>query len=328
MKAVLGAALALLLVTAASLALGVRPIGPSDYLDMMLAFDPTNADHVALATVRLPRVLGAIIAGGALGVAGAVLQGITRNPLADPGLLGINAGAAFALLAGGALLGDLDQTRVAMLTFPGAALAALTVFGLAGGLRGDTGPMRLTLAGAALNALLLSLVTGAVLLRRESLDMMRFWVAGSLAPAGSRPLAEMALAAAAGAILALAIAPRIEALSFGHALARGLGIRPGRTQGMALAAVALTTGAAVAVAGPIAFLGLMVPPLARRLVGHRLRMELVTAFLLGGATLLLCDTLGRLVLAPAEVRVGVMTAVIGGPVFIWIARGLRPGAQA
>lgn len=319
----------LLLAAALSLAVGVRPIAPSVFLDLIRGgYDPANADHVALALVRGPRIAAAVIAGGALGVAGTVLQAMTRNPLADPGLLGINAGAAFALLGGTLLFGGMDQATASALTFPGAALAAAAVFLLAGGLHGGAGPMRMTLAGAALNALLLSLVTGVVLIRQDALDVMRFWVAGSLAQAHARPLAAMALAGAGGAVIALMIAPQIEALSLGDAMARGLGAHPGRTQAAALAAVALTTGAAVAVAGPIAFLGLVVPPLARRLVGHRLRAELAVSLLLGAALLLASDTLGRLVLAPSEVRVGVMTALIGGPVFLWIVRGVRPGEEA
>lgn len=328
MKAVAGAVVLLGLAAGLSLAIGARMIPPALWVEMLRAFDPTNPDHVALLQVRVPRVIGAVIAGGALGIAGTVLQGITRNPLADPGLLGINAGAAFALLAGTLLFGGLDQAHVVALTFPGAGLAAVAVFALAGGVRGDTGPMRLTLAGAALNALLLSLVTGVVLVRQDTLDVLRFWVAGSLAQAQTRPLAAMAGAAGAGGLLALALAPRIEALSLGHAMARGLGTRPGATQAGALAAVTLTTGAAVAVAGPVAFLGLMVPPLARRWGGHRLRVELALSALLGATVLLVADTLGRIVMAPSEVRVGIMTAVIGGPVFLWLARGIRPGAEA
>ncbi|RWR05398.1 iron ABC transporter permease [Sinirhodobacter populi] len=326
MKRLLAVALSLSLVALVSMTAGLRHIPLADYLAALTHYDPTNPAHVTLRTVRLPRLIAGLIAGGALGIAGTVMQAVTRNPLADPGLLGVNAGAAFALLLGTILIGGVGAADVAWLTFPGAALAALAVFTLGGGLGGDAGPVRLTLAGAALNAFLLSLVTAVVLVRQDTLDTMRFWVAGSLSMAAARPLGSMAIAAIAGAAIALLAAPRIEALSLGDALARGLGTRPGAVQAVALIAVTLTTGAAVAVAGPIAFLGLMVPPLARMVAGHDMHRTLIAAALIGAAVLVAADVLGRLILAPGEVRVGVMTALIGGPVFIWVARRLRPGA--
>ncbi|SMX51221.1 FecCD family ABC transporter permease [Actibacterium lipolyticum] len=310
-----------------SLMVGYRVLVPSDYWQALSAFDPYDPAHVTLWSIRVPRVIAALIAGSALGIAGTVMQSLTRNPLADPGLLGVNAGAAFALIIGTTVLGRVDQASIAMMAFPGAAVASVAVFALGGGLRGDAGPVRLTLAGAALNALLLSLVTAMVLIRQDSLEVLRFWVAGSLTPAAMRPLAEMAVVVGLGGAVAWLIAPQLEALSLGTAMARGLGARPARVQGAALIVVTLTTGGAVAVAGPIAFLGLMVPPLARLVSGHRLRGELFAAAGLGAMIVLFADTAGRLILAPGEVRVGVMIALLGGPAFIWIARQLRPGAQ-
>ncbi|WP_375691064.1 FecCD family ABC transporter permease [Pseudooceanicola sp. LIPI14-2-Ac024] len=315
------------LAAALSLTVGYRAIPLADYWTALTAYDPRDPAHVTLAAVRLPRLAAGIIAGAALGVAGSVMQSMTRNPLADPGILGVNAGAAFMLLLGTTLLGRADEGLVALLTFPGAAGAAALVFALGGGLRGEAGPVRLTLAGATLNALLLSLVTAVMLVRQDSLDVFRFWVAGSLTQAATRPLMAMAVVAALGGLLALLIAPRIEALSLGGALSRGLGTRPARVQAGALLAITLATGAAVAVAGPIAFLGLMVPPLARIVAGHDLRRELLASALLGATVLLAADTLGRVILAPGEVRAGIMTAMIGGPVFLWVARRVRPGAQ-
>ncbi|GGD31708.1 FecCD family ABC transporter permease [Aureimonas glaciei] len=311
-----------------TLAWGVRPVSLLDLWQASTAPDPLDPAHVAILSIRLPRLGAGLVAGAALGMAGSVMQALTRNPLADPGLLGVNAGAAFAVVLGALLLGRADGGLITALAFPGAALATLAVFVLGGGLSGDAGPVRLTLAGAALNALLLSCVSAVVLVRGEALEVFRFWMAGSLAWAIERPVAMMALVVLSGAVLALAAAPRLELLSLGDALARGLGTRPGRIQALALLAVTLLVGAAVSVAGPIAFLGLMVPPLARRVAGHSLRRELVASALLGAGILLLADTAGRLLLAPAEIRAGVMTALLGGPVFIWIARRLKPGAQA
>ncbi|MBT9386563.1 iron ABC transporter permease [Pseudooceanicola sp. CBS1P-1] len=307
---------------------GARGIAPADLAALLGHYDPTDPAQITLLEIRLPRLVAGLIAGAALGVAGMVMQAVTRNPLADPGLLGVNAGAAFSLLLGATLLGRGDAASLSLLTLPGAGLAALAVFSLGGGLAGDAGPVRLTLAGVALNAFLLSLVSLLVLLRRESLDVFRFWVAGSLAEAGQRPLTGLALLALCGIVLALLLAPRLEALSLGGALARGLGTHPGRVLAGALLAVTLCTGAAVAVAGPIAFLGLVVPPLARRIMGTEMRGGLIAAALLGAGLLLLADIAGRLLIPPGEIRAGVMTALLGGPVFLWIARRLRPGEGA
>jgi iron complex transport system permease protein len=312
---------------AMTLGIGVRDIAIGDFWQALTAPDPENPAHVTLLSIRLPRLWAGLIAGGALGMAGTVMQALTRNPLADPGILGINAGAAFAIVVGAMLLGQGDVGLVAALAFPGAALASMAVFIIGGGRHGDAGPLRLALAGSALNALLLSLVSAVVLLRADSLEVFRFWVVGSLAQASARPLLAMTLVTLIGAMLALALAPRIEALSLGSALSRGLGMRPGRVQLGGLLVVTALTGAAVSVAGPVAFLGLMVPPIARRITGHVLRAELIVAAGLGASILLIADTAGRLIFMPAELGAGVMTALMGGPVFVMIARRLLPGGQ-
>jgi iron complex transport system permease protein len=318
----------LILAVLVSLLVGYRPIAPAELWHALTAPDPTDAAHVTIRSIRIPRTIAGLVCGGALGAAGMAIQALTRNPLADPGILGINAGAAFGVVLGALILGQVDAGILSVLAFPGAALAATAVFALGGGLDGNASPVRLTLAGAALSVLLLSLVTASVLMRGETLDVVRFWIVGSLAEARARPLLEMSLAAGAGLILILALSPKLEALALGDALSRGLGTRPGRVQAGALVCISLLTGAAVAIAGPIAFLGLMVPPIARRLVGGSLRPGLIAAALLGAAVLLLADSVGRLLLAPAEIRAGVMTALLGGPIFVLIARRMRPGAMA
>jgi iron complex transport system permease protein len=323
LKAGVGIVALVIAASALTLCVGVRNAGPAELWSILTAFDPSDPTHLTVASIRFPRLIAGLIAGASLGIAGTVMQALTRNPLADPGILGVGAGAAFSVVLGALILGQADSGVVAALAFPGAAIAAGLVFALGGGLRGDVGPVRLTLAGAAMNALLLSLVSAIVLTRSDSLDVYRFWVTGSLAQAGERPLFGMGLTALAATALALVLAPTIETLSLGTTLARGLGPRVVQAQAGALIVVTLLTGAAVAVTGPIAFLGLMVPPLARRVSGHDLRKEMLVSAALGATILLLADTIGRLVLAPAEVRVGVMTALIGGPVFIWIARTLQ-----
>ena len=309
-----------------SLLFGYRPISALELWQAVTVPDPTDPAHVTVRVIRVPRTLAGLVCGGALGAAGMAMQALTRNPLADPGILGINAGAAFGVVLGALLLGQVDAGLLSVLAFPGAAVAGAAVFALGGGLQGNASPVRLTLAGAALNALLLSLVSAFVLMRAESLDVVRFWIVGSLAEAGRRPLLEMSTAAALGGAIMLVLAPKMEALALGDALSRGLGTRPGRVQAGALVGLYLLTGAAVAIAGPIAFLGLMVPPIARRLAGASLRPGLIAAAVLGAALLLLADSAGRLLLAPAEIRAGVMTALLGGPIFVLIARRLRPGA--
>lgn len=313
-----------------TLGVGVRDLSASDVWQAIFAYDPGDPAQVVLAQIRLPRLATGLVAGAALGLAGCVIQALTRNPLADPGLLGVNAGAAFSVVIGALALGGASAGLTAALAFPGAAVAGAAVFLLGGGLRGEPGPVRLTLAGVAVSALLYSLINALVLIRSDALEVFRYWVAGSLAQGLNKPLLSMACVTAAGWLIALWIAPLLEILSLGRDMARGLGTSPLRVQGGALLAVTLLTGAGVAIAGPIAFLGLIVPPLTRRLVGgaragRGLRAELIAAPFVGAAILLLADGMGRLVLAPAEVRVGVMTAILGGPVFIWIARSLRPG---
>lgn len=310
-----------------TLGVGVQSVPFSTLRSLLGGYDPQDPMQVVLAEIRLPRLAAGLIAGAALAVAGSLMQALTRNPLADPGLLGVNAGAAFAVVVGALLLGRTDAATLAALAFPGAAIAAAAVFLLGGGLSGTPSPVRLTLAGVAISALLYAVVNGLVLIRGDALEVFRFWVAGTLAEGLQKPLAALALITLAGWLLGLLLAPLLETLALGHNLARGLGTSPLRVQGGALLAITLLTGAGVAVAGPIAFLGLIVPPLSRRLAGNDLRRELLAAPLLGATVLLLADGAGRMILAPAEVRVGIMTAILGGPVFIWIARSLRPGEQ-
>ena len=324
----IGIAALLLLAVTLALTLGVRTLSPADIWGAIRAPDPFDPEHITFLLLRGPRLLAGLVAGAALGMAGMAMQAVTRNPLADPGILGVNAGAAFAVTLGSLLLGRGDAGALSLLAFPGAALASAAVFLLGGGLRGDANPMRLTLAGAALNALLLSLVSSLVLLRGDGLEVMRFWVVGSLADAGARPIGLMTVSAMLGAAIALGAARALETLALGAALSRGLGTRPGHVQLAILVAVTLLAGSAVALAGPIAFLGLVAPPLARHLVGPALRPGLVASAMLGAAILLLADTAGRLVFPPAEIRAGIMTAILGGPVFVLIARRLRVGAPA
>lgn len=314
---------ALLLACFASLAIGARVVTPGQVWAALTAFDPADPGQVVVRSLRLPRLVAGLIAGAGLGVAGVIMQTVTRNPLAEPGLLGLNAGASFAVVLAATLLPGLPPGVLALVAFPGAALAAVAVF-LAGGVRrGGASPVRLALAGAALTALLLSLVTLLTTLRQEALDVQRFWVVGSLGSAAERPVLAMLPLALAGLALALMLADRFDLLAMGQDTARALGIRTGAVLTGALAAVTLLTGAAVSVAGPIAFLGLVVPHLARAVTGPGSRRAMLLAAPLGAALILFADVAGRLIAPPGEVRVGTIMALVGGPAFALFVRRMR-----
>lgn len=318
---------ALAVAVALSLCVGARPLSLTEVWAGLTTADPDDPASIVLQALRLPRLMAGLIAGVSLGMAGVLMQGLTRNPLAEPGIMGINAGASFAVVFGAFAFGLGSTAMLSGLAFAGAALAAVAVFVLGGGMAGG-GPVRMTLAGAAMSALLLSLVSALVLMRSEALDVYRFWVVGSLSDAASRPLGPMAAVAAAGALLALASGSALDALSLGDATARSLGVRVGLARAAVLAAVTALSGAAVMVAGPLVFLGLVVPHLARRLVGTQTRPMLAASALLGPMVLLCADVIGRITLPPGEVRAGVMTALMGGPAFVLLARRMRPGAVA
>jgi iron complex transport system permease protein len=315
----LGAGVAVLAVV--GLAVGSRAVPPLQALQSVIAPDG-SAEHAIVRELRVPRTLLGLVVGAALGLAGAVMQGLTRNPLADPGILGVNAGAAAAVVVAGRLL-DLGRGTV-IVALVGAAAAGAAVYLLGG--RGPDGgaPLRLTLAGAAVTAMLGALTTTVLLLDRAALDEFRFWVVGSLAgrPLGTlAPVVPVAVAGGVGAILA---ARSLDALDLGESTARALGTHPGRARALAAAAVVLLVGAAVAVAGPIAFVSLVAPHLARPLVGAGHRALLAASALTGAALLLTGDIAGRVVARPGEVPVGIMTALIGAPVFVALVRR-RPG---
>ncbi|WP_220432173.1 FecCD family ABC transporter permease [Falsirhodobacter xinxiangensis] len=310
-----------------SLSLGARAVPPAEIWAAITAFDPSDPNHLVIRDLRLPRLCAALIAGVGLALAGVLMQAVTRNPLAEPGILGVNAGAGFAVVLGVYAFGL--SGAAPWLAFPGAALAAAAVFLLGGGARAGSGggatPARLALAGIALNALLISLISALVLMRAEALDVYRFWIVGSLAEAQMRPLLPMAATVAAGVVLAFASAPGLDALALGDEAARSLGTRTGLVRASVLLAVTLLCGGAVVVAGPIAFLGLAVPHLARMIASRSVVATLAVALPLGPAILLAVDVFGRVVMPPAELRVGTTAAALGGVIFILIARRMRPG---
>lgn len=310
----LASALVLLLVLAASIALGARPL-PFDEVWPGLV-DPASPAYPIVHELRLPRTVLGLLAGTALGLAGGVMQALTRNPLADPGLLGINAGASAAVVSASSFLGVAAFSGYVWFALAGAAAVSVLVYAVGGG-RGAT-PARLALAGAALNAALYSYVSAVMLLDTATLGRLRFWTIGSLADAIPATAVTVLPFIAVGTLVALVAARPLNALALGDDSARALGTRPGAVRAAAIVAVTLLCGAATAACGPIAFVGLMVPHAVRALTGPDLRWVLPYCAVLAPAMLLIADVAGRLLGRPGELQVGIVTAVLGGPLFLYL----------
>jgi iron complex transport system permease protein len=305
-----------------SLALGSRSLPLDEVLRALTGSDGSET-AVIVRELRAPRALLAVVVGAALGVAGAQLQGLTRNPLADPGLLGVSAGAALAVVATSTVLGVGGATGQAWAAVCGALAATAVVFLLASSGRRDTSPLPLLLAGVALTALLSAITTVLVLLDADTLDEYRFWSVGSVAGRDLDLLTSVLPLLVVGAVLAVAGARTLDLLALGEDLARGLGTRVSWGRSCVVLSATLLTAAAVAVAGPLVFVGLVVPHLARALVGPVHRWLLPCSALLGAALLLGSDVLGRVVARPAELQVGIVTAVLGAPFLIALVRRRR-----
>lgn len=301
-----------------SLALGTRPVPLATVVDALLG-DDASRDAIAVTGIRLPRTIIGVVVGAALGLAGAVCQGVTRNPLASPTTLGVNAGAALAVVAAIHLLGLTRPAEFLPFALAGAALAAIAVFALARG-AGDLDPVRLALSGTVLASVLAAWTSALLLASEQTLDEARYWLVGSLAGRGLDMLVPVAAPLIAGTLLAFFVAPALNALSLGDDSASALGVPVARTRLLGGIAVVLLAASAVAVVGPIAFIGLAAPHLVRFAVGpdHRL---LLPGCLIGGPVLLLAaDVLGRMLLRPTEIEVGIVTAFLGAPLLAILAR--------
>lgn len=303
-----------------SIAFGAADIAPADVWQALVAFNPESTEHLIIRTLRLPRAAVAALVGAALAVAGALMQGLTRNPLADPGILGIETGAALGVVAAVFFLNIGSLYLYALFAFAGAALTAVAVYALGSLGRGGPTPLKITIAGAALTALLSSLTTGMLIFHQRTLEEVRFWLAGSVAGRDLNLLMQAAPYLLAGLVLALALGRQITTISLGDDIARGLGQRTGWVKALTAVATVLLAGGAVAVAGPIGFVGLVIPHAVRFLVGQDYRWILPYAALAGAIFLVLSDVAARLVLRPTELPVGVMTALIGGPFFVYLVR--------
>lgn len=309
----------LLLTLAFSLALGAADITVASVYNALFNFDG-SFDHLIIRTVRLPRILAGAIVGASLAVAGAIMQGITRNPLSDPGILGIEAGAAFAVVLGVTLLGSPPLSTYALLASAGALGAALFVYVLGGIGRGGATPLKLTLAGAVLTAFIGSFTSAILILNQDTLEQVRFWTAGSLSGRDIALLAQTAPYMLVGLFGALLLGWQITMLSLGDEIAVGLGLRTGWIKVVCAAVVVLLAGGAVALAGPIGFVGLVVPHIVRMIVGTDYRWILPYSALGGAMLVTIADIGARLIIRPLELPVGVVMALIGAPFFIYLAR--------
>ena len=306
------------LVALASIAFGARLVG---WHDIVTAFTGEETG-IAQAAVqkRVPRTLLALLIGAALGLSGAVMQGVTRNPLADPGILGVTTGAALAVVIGIAFFSMTTPTTYVFVAIGGAAVAAVFVYTVGSLGRGGATPLKLALAGAATAAALSSLVSAILLPRIDVMNEFRFWQIGGVGGGTYASISLVLPFLVVGAVICFVSARGLNSLALGEDVAAGLGERVATTRLVAAAGAVLLCGAATAVAGPIAFVGLVVPHVCRLLVGIDHRWLLPFSMLVGAILLTGADVIGRVVARPAEVDVGIITALVGAPFFIYIVR--------
>lgn len=309
----------LLLAAGASLIFGSRIVNLQEILDGLFSGNPSSYGATAVAQ-RVPRTVLAILVGASLGLSGAVMQGLTRNPIAEPGLLGVNLGAALAVVLGITVAGITTMTEYIGYALVGAALAAVVVYAVGSTGREGATPLKLALAGAATSAILASLVNAVLLLRTDVFETFRFWQVGGVGGAHAAEIATVAPVAALGAVLAFGSSRNLDVLSLGDDVARGLGVRIGGARLLAALAAVLLAGSATAIAGPIGFLGLVVPHAARFFTGPAHAWLLPYSAVFGAALLLVADVVGRVVARPGDLQVGIVTAVIGAPVFLLLLR--------
>jgi iron complex transport system permease protein len=301
-----------------SIAVGARSVGLGTVLDALRDYQPGNSDQQVIIN-RIPRLLAGLLAGAALGLAGTIMQGVARNPLADPGLLGVNAGASFAVVCA-ISLGITAVTGYVWFAFAGALAVMAVVYALGSLGRSGATPVKLALAGTAMSAALTSLTTAVLLTDATTFDQQRFWTVGSLTGRRLEIVAQLAPFVLVGIVLALCTGRLLNALSLGDDMARGLGQRVGVARAVCAAAAVLLCGAATAIAGPIWFVGLLVPHLARVFTGPDHRWILPYSMLIAPILLLVSDILGRVVARPGEVQVGIVMSLVGGPFLIALIR--------
>ena len=309
-----------------SLAIGQDMLSPKTVLNAFIAYDPNNIQHILVQTTRLSRTLMAMVIGAALAVAGALMQAITRNPLASPSLMGINAGAIFSIVLLTTFISVSRIEHFMYMAMLGAAVAGTLVYFLGTAKNGQLNTLKFILAGAAITALFSAFTQAMLVIDQESLDSILFWLAGSIANRQLDSVLPLFPVIGISLLLSLALAAPIQILMAGEDIAKGLGQRTVRLQiGMGILVIILA-GAAVAMAGSIAFVGLIVPHMVRILVSQHYQWLLPGCIIYGALLLVVADLVSRMIIFPQEIPIGVMTALIGGPLFIYLIRqGMRHG---
>ncbi len=302
-----------------SIILGVAEISPETVLRALTAFDGST-DQLIIRTVRIPRSITALLVGGAVAVAGAMMQGLTRNPLADPGILGINAGASLAVVGSVFWFGTTSLSVYAGFALLGAAIAAVTVYFLGSLGRGGLTPLNLTIAGAAFTALISSITVALLIVSQRTLEEIRFWLAGSVAGRDIKLVMQVLPYLGVGMILAFLLGKQLTTLSLGEDVAQGLGQNTLWIKVVAAVSIVLLAGGSVAIAGPIGFVGLIIPHIVRFWVGVDYRWIMPYSAVVGAILLLVADIGARLILQPQELPVGLVMPLIGAPFFIYLAR--------
>jgi len=302
------------------IALGAKNLPIRTVVDALTAFDPAEFDHVIVMNLRLPRAVIAVVVGACLSVAGALMQGVTRNPLADPGLLGLSAGASFAVVMATALFGLTSMALVPWIAAAGALAAALVVYFVARWVPGGATPLSLTLAGAAISAFLAACISIAHLLSEDTFMNLRVWLTGSLAGRDINVLLYTGPWLAIAMLLSLALARQVTVLAMGDEVAQGLGVRTTSLKVQVLVAVVVLTAGSVALAGPLGFIGLVIPHVVRLYVGADYRWIVPYSALAGAAYLLAVDIVARIAIPPQEISTGIITALVGAPLFVHLVR--------
>lgn len=315
----LAAVVVLVLVCAASLTIGARGMSLETVWQALTQFNPGDGNHAVVYT-RIPRTVLGLVAGAALGLAGAAMQGVSRNPLADPGIMGVNAGAALAVVAGIYLFGISGASGYIWFAFVGAGAAAVVVYLIASMGRDGATPVKLALAGAALSAGLYSLMNVILVSSQDTLDRFRFWQVGGIAGSDWSVVLTGLPFLLIGALIVLGSGRTLNSLALGDDVARGLGQNVALSRGVTALGIVLLCGSATALAGPIGFVGLVIPHVVRFFTGPDYRWILPFSMVLAPALLLVSDVIGRVVLLPGEVPAGIMTAIVGAPVFVWLVR--------
>ncbi|PVE07200.1 iron ABC transporter permease [Streptomyces scopuliridis] len=313
------AVVAVLLSVLLSLAVGARAVAPSAVVDALL-YGGHSDDAEVIRQLRVPRTLIGLMVGAALALAGTVLQGITRNPIADPGILGISQGSSVGVVLAIAFAGVHTLSGYVWYAFAGAAVASVAVYAIASSGRGGATPVKLALGGAAINALLVSVTMGVLTTSAATLDEFRFWQVGSIAGRDAEVAGQVWPFLVLGTVLVISVARGLDALALGEDVAKGLGQNVAAVRIVGGLGATVLTGVAVAAAGPIAFIGLAVPHIARAIVGSDHRWVLPMAALIGPVMLLVSDVIGRIVFPPSEVPAGVMTALLGVPFLVALVR--------